>query len=195
MVVLCVLALTACGGSSSPLVLPVTAQFPAPVEAAGEGHIYYPGVAYDDQPEALIGDHLTDPQYLAILCFDITGIDQMTSAVLTFHRSGAIGNPWALGPLMIDHFIGDGVLDQSHKALNTIGAAFHEFDTDAPSFRMDVTQQVARDRADGRNFSSFRVRFDLPSSSNGQADQLLIGTSKNADAALHPVLVITEPLN
>ncbi len=182
--------LCGCGGSSGSALLPApTLAVYVPPVPAGEGFVYDGGSTGSAGVNIQMGDSVSNVPVVGLLCFDITGLGDVQDAILTIHRSTIIGNPWSMGPLLVDHIENGGVVDQTVFAGGTLSAAVHQLD-DQDNWVLDVTDLVAADRAAGRTTSAFRFRFASQTNGDGQLDLLRIAASGTGFLAWQPGLFI-----
>ncbi len=185
---LLLLALTACGGSSSPAIIPVTIEVAAPAVPAGEGWLL-DGVAHPNAVNMVMGDSSSDLPIIGMLTFDLTGIGAVQDAQLTIHQGVSTNAPFSLGPLLVDHIDGGGALDPADEAGGTLTAAAFAL-ADEASWTLDVTPYLQADVAAGRATTSFRFRFANETNADGIEDEGRITASTNADVASRPTLII-----
>ncbi len=189
------LLLCACGGSGAdgggppPVAVSITVEAPSIPE--GEGYVIDAAGVVDDTANVTLGDNGNDEAFVGVLCFDLTGIGDVTDAELVVHRGALLGNPLSLGTLYLDHIEGDGVLDPTNAFDGTLVADALVL-ADQPSWALDVTALVAADVVAGRATSTFRLRFALPTNGDATADFYRIISSTSAFIDSRPALTVTH---
>lgn len=187
---------TACGGAGGgggggPLVPaePVVVEVPALPDA--EGYVIDDVSLHTGVANLAIGDNALDETSVAVLSFDLAGLGPVSAAELTLWQGTILGDPYALGDLVLDHVdLGAGLDASDASAVALTSAAL----TLAPDtmWVLDVTDLVAADVAAGRTRSSFRLRFDTPTDGAADNDFLRIVSSSSALTDAHPSLVVTH---
>ena len=190
--VLFLLLLTAaCGGSSGSGSPTSLVALQAPVHQDGEGYVTAGFGANGGAPLTAVGDNSLDQSFAGIFCFDLTGIGTVDSAVLRLHFAYEVGDPWSLGELRLDHIDGGGMLDLSDYDGGTLTADVFTL-AKQDEYVLDVTDLVAADVAAGRSYSTFRLRFEVPTNSDAMSDFARFGSSQAADPADWPTLEVTH---
>ena len=130
--------------------------------------------------------------------FDIMDIPPdatLISVQLVTTQIRVTGTPYAElgGVVLADHIEANGVFDQTTFDAEPLDEAFGTLSEDATLGQrtLDVTDQVAADRAAGRTSSEFRFRFPIGTNGDGAEDRAAFADMSGTSARV-PMLVVTH---
>ena len=178
-----------CGGSSTSARQETPVLLVIESEGARDGFIRTDGLVRVRGNGPAVGDLDDARSGLALRMFysfplhEIPEDAEITSVTLLVFQEGAVGQPFArLGDLLVDHVDPGISLDPDDYDGNTlsseIGSLARDFARRYTS--LSVEAAVARDMAEGRNRSWFRLRFPRESNLDGDDDLLLLNDGENS---------------
>ena len=192
------LSLAGCGGGGGgpaaplppppPPAEPVVVEVPAVPEL--EGTILGASVV-QGASNVSVGDNAFDETVVAFLAFDLTGLGDVTDAVLHLEAGNSVGDPFALGDFVLDHVDAGATLDATDAAGGTLTPDILTFPS-APSWDLDVAAWVQADLLAGRTTSTFRVRLASPTDDDAANDFARIVASPHALEGARPRLTVTH---
>jgi len=170
-----------CGGGGDSRDDDTDVVLVAPAVGARDGYIVDSsptrGVYPNSVPGIQVGDDATDVGARGFLTFYIGALPPppavVRAATLRIEQWQVIGAPYdTLGALVIDHIEKNGGLTSSDYDVAALEDTFATVSTDPATGgrTVDVRAQIGADQVAGRDYSTFRLRFAIPTDTDGATD-------------------------